>query len=442
MSDFSVNFVFGRGVSWIVPKENEAIVPAILDRAWNQDNDAPTLLWELGQMASVCGDGFAKVAYEESWTDPAGGFHPGRVRIIPLNPSFCMPTEDTEALTRRGWLSADEICVGDEALALDPETDELVWATVEAVNIFDWDGPLHEWRSKYFSALTTPDHKWVTHIGSPGASHKENPKLHLRSSSELHDLKNQSLFLAGGHLSHFPHESPFSDFFVELVGWAVSEGWFGQKTSSLEIGQSSLANAHFCARIEKVARHFESQGYRVTRTTGRADSCDRWYFPAELGRLVKAVLGPDKEPLPAFLTSLTEKQARLLFNTLLDGDGDTKRGRGRERLYQCSPAILASVQMLAMLLGKRSISKLQKVSRNKFGDFDGTVGIHQSRTANMKWMKRSMRHYTGRVWCPTTSVGTWVVRRKEVIPPSEASIGDQGNIFKHTVFLTGNCFPE
>ena len=37
------------------------------------------------------GDVFIKVAYEEAWVDPAGLIHPGRVRILPLNPAFCFP---------------------------------------------------------------------------------------------------------------------------------------------------------------------------------------------------------------------------------------------------------------------------------------------------------------------------------------------------------------
>ena len=91
MADFHVNFCFSEGVSWEVPKENEAIIPSILDRVWKEDNDQPSLLWELGQNGAVTGDVFAKVAYEEPWRDPAGNYHPGRVRILPINPSFAFP---------------------------------------------------------------------------------------------------------------------------------------------------------------------------------------------------------------------------------------------------------------------------------------------------------------------------------------------------------------
>lgn len=91
LSDFTTNFVFGEGVSFRTPDETEGIVPARLRRVWEVDNTKEAVLWEIGQLGSVSGDVFIKVAYEEPWKDPIGRMHPGRVRIIPLNPAHCFP---------------------------------------------------------------------------------------------------------------------------------------------------------------------------------------------------------------------------------------------------------------------------------------------------------------------------------------------------------------
>jgi hypothetical protein len=90
-SDYITNFCFGKGIDWRVPAENEAIVPYLLKRVWETDNDREKLFWEIGQQGSVTGDCFVKVAYEPAWVDPVGMEHPGRVRIIPLNSAFCFP---------------------------------------------------------------------------------------------------------------------------------------------------------------------------------------------------------------------------------------------------------------------------------------------------------------------------------------------------------------
>ncbi|MCA1781849.1 MAG: phage portal protein [Dermatophilaceae bacterium] len=90
-SDYITNFCFGNGVRFKTPKATEAIVPNLLHRIWEVDNDRQRVLWSMGQLGSVSGDVFVKVAYEEPYVDAAGRPHRGKVRLIPLNPSFCFP---------------------------------------------------------------------------------------------------------------------------------------------------------------------------------------------------------------------------------------------------------------------------------------------------------------------------------------------------------------
>jgi hypothetical protein len=67
------------------------IVPPLLKRVWEIDNPKSKLLWEIGQLGGVSGDCFIKVAYEDPFVDPSGMLHPGRVRILPINPAFAFP---------------------------------------------------------------------------------------------------------------------------------------------------------------------------------------------------------------------------------------------------------------------------------------------------------------------------------------------------------------
>lgn len=90
-SDFINRFTFGQGVHFRSPKATEAIIPDLLKMIWEEHNDKEKILLEIGQLGGVSGDAFVKIAYEEAFQDPAGNYHPGRVRILPLNPSFCFP---------------------------------------------------------------------------------------------------------------------------------------------------------------------------------------------------------------------------------------------------------------------------------------------------------------------------------------------------------------
>jgi hypothetical protein len=89
--DYIARFTFGKGVHFRSPKLTEAIVPNRLERVWEMDNDKQRILFEMAQLGGITGDCFVKVAYEEAWQDSIGRFHPGRVRILPLNSAFCFP---------------------------------------------------------------------------------------------------------------------------------------------------------------------------------------------------------------------------------------------------------------------------------------------------------------------------------------------------------------
>ena len=90
-ADYINSFTFGEGVRFLTPKATEAIVPGLLQRVWDIDNDKLTVLHEMGQQGGVSGDCFVKVAYEEPNVDTIGRIHPGRVRLLVLNAAHCYP---------------------------------------------------------------------------------------------------------------------------------------------------------------------------------------------------------------------------------------------------------------------------------------------------------------------------------------------------------------
>lgn len=116
-SDYLTNFTFSKSVMFQVDPAFTHITPALLDRVWNQDNRKDELLWGMGNLGSVYGDVFVKVAYEPAYVNEATGDPvPGRVRILPLNPSFCFPEwhpHDKDRMLRfklkyRFWSTAPE----------------------------------------------------------------------------------------------------------------------------------------------------------------------------------------------------------------------------------------------------------------------------------------------------------------------------------------------
>jgi len=92
LSNFMTNHCFAKGFTVKVDKSFQHITPALLDRIWSKDNNRQQLLWSIGQMGSVCGDVFIKVAYADPGTDAADPISKaGRVLLYNLHPSHCFP---------------------------------------------------------------------------------------------------------------------------------------------------------------------------------------------------------------------------------------------------------------------------------------------------------------------------------------------------------------
>lgn len=103
LSDWLVNFTFSKGVIFRSDPKFQHTVPALLERVWTKDNKKMQVIWEMGNQGSVQGDCFVKIAYEPPYKDVRGNPNPGRVRILPINASFCFPEwhpHDRERLIR------------------------------------------------------------------------------------------------------------------------------------------------------------------------------------------------------------------------------------------------------------------------------------------------------------------------------------------------------
>lgn len=448
LSDYLITFVFGRGVQFKSPRETEAIVPSRLKRIWEVDNDKPSVLWEMAQQGSVSGDCFVKVAYEEAYTDPAGRMHPGRVRLLALNSSHCFPEwhphdqnrflrfklkyrfwgsspegtrqvycvdDQTEALTRDGWKKHYDLSVEDDVLGIDPVSKEIRWQPIESMHRFDYDGEMVQWRNSHgFDALTTPNHRWLTaHRTRDGVSDWDRPGV-FKLTSELAG-SNKQIITGGGTPQCFASTPTHSDEFVELLGWAVTEGHYQKppaKTGVL-IAQSESANPEKVERLRRLVKHFSSQGATATEQNHSFDSGRRdFYFGKGIGNLIRAA-APDRHLPPEFLCSLTEPQARLLYETLLDADGHRSvlrshdgytRTISTETFIQNAGPLVDDFQMLSAMLGRRSKNRVHQEPCTETTVYSGPY------TTARRLTDESV-HYQGIVWCPKTSTQTWLARR-------------------------------
>ena len=460
MSDYLTNFCFGKGVKFTTPRETEGIVPYLLERIWSKDNDKLKTLWEIGNLGSVCGDVFVKVAYEDPYVDPSGRFHPGRVRILPLNPSHCFPEfhphdrsrlqrlkikyrfwgcvdPETEALTARGWKRYSDLTDDDVLLTRNPTTDAVQWERPKDIHVYDNEGaPLVRWQGPGMDALTTPNHRWLADARHGRAHTYRREREMVRTSVTLGDersaKKGDWILTGGGVPLEFADVAKYADEFVETIGWFVTEGWVHVNQTGFQSVKISQKRPEGVRRIRRIAEYWRSLGATVTERKPRADGVIEWYFGRGANKAILAVAG-EKAISPQFLCDLTATQAELLRDTLLLADGNIRRGSAR--WTQTDRGRVDAYQMLCAMLGistRYSHDKVQEYAR-------GHVGA--------EFLMRDAGKVYGvdKVWCPELSedTGVWMARRNGVTYwTGNTTVEGTRQVFTYTEILTDEWIEE
>lgn len=269
---------------------------------------------------------------------------------------------ETEALTQRGWLKGDEIRLTDKLLTKNAVTGALEWQTPTRISHYpNYEGELIEFRSKTFNAVTTPDHRWLV-------SDREGRSLCVTSAT---------ISRCGEHKIHRTgrlnvKDAPFSDDFLELVGWVLTDGSYPKR------GQTGFAST-----IRKMF--------------------------------------PDRVLTADFVAQLSRRQANLLAEVMFLGDG-TKQ-KTFEAFFTRSRSAADAFQMLLMQAGFaskvswRDMSK-HKPQSSKMGNIPKMSGIwdvrkytrEQSQVVQHQVKEWATAGKKG-VWCPSVPNSYFVARR-------------------------------
>jgi len=336
---------------------------------------------------------------------------------------YCVD-EHTECMTQRGWLGIDDVTTDDQILSYDDS--KLVWSRIRSIFKDDYDGHMFRMTVQGMDSLVTPGHKFMTTNG-------------LRRVDYLREQDN--LVMIGTAL-----ESPggvYSDAFVELVGWVITEGNYylseNRNYTRITIYQNE---GEFSDRIRACVADlgYQIAEYKRTRVVGEnVPEQVSFYLTKELCQLIESV-APNKVPTYKFLMNLSTNQRRLLIDTMVDGDG--WKTNGYTNYTQTSEEQIDFFVALCTLSGKRTTVRIRPpIEHGKKDTYTVKVfakgeyskvenidfhGGKSGRSGKSKVFNPNIptEYYKGRVWCPETEYGCFMARRNG------------------TVFLTGNTYIE
>ena len=337
---------------------------------------------------------------------------------------YCVD-EETQALTDAGWLGIDEINETNKILSY--EKGVLKWSNIKSIYRGHHNGLMHKLTLRGLDALVTPEHKFVT---------KEGIK-------KVEFLKETDHLVLLGDSVEDRNEKKYSDEFVELIGWIVTEGCY-QKGRNNKFGNISLYQNEG-AYADRIRLCLKSLSYTYSESKNRKNICFR--ISAESSRNIEKIF-KEKNLNMNFILDLTKDQRNLLIETMIDGAG--WRSNGYRRYCQKDKKHVDLFQALCAISGIRTNSffkediisygkstsiyivnlftKKKNTTRVECVDFHGGKNNGRGKTQLGKGKENHPNQpttpYNGRVWCPETEYGCFVARRNG------------------TVFLTGNSYND
>jgi hypothetical protein len=305
--------------------------------------------------------------------------------------------DQTEIFTQRGWLTQDEVQVGDQTLAIDPETGLSGWQTIDSIFRKHRKREMVQRESSVHSSVTTPDHRWLIkdHLG----------RWTWRTSETL--KHGHSIPLTAPRSDH-PTVAKYDDALVELAAWFWTEGWTVTQGGCVNacLAQSRRVNPAHCDRIEAALHALAGPAARRDGRKGswrmreRGDGVVTYGLGQDLTKALLAV-APGKVPTPEFMTSLTQAQLGLYIETSIDADGWRKKDK--RFISQSSEERIRAFEFACALAG---IGTSVHESR---GTWLMTLLAHKQFRPSLT--KETRVQYDGIIWCPTLRHHNWLARR-------------------------------
>ena len=235
--------------------------------------------------------------------------------------NYCVD-EETEMLTKRGWLRWDQVTTDDIAMSCDTKTMEMKWSPIHEIYRAPFDGNMFHLTGNGLDALVTPHHRFLTQRG----------EVYVERL-----LQKDNIVLIGKAMAS-PAVKTYSDDFVKLVGWAVTEGHYkeGVTTHSVNISQKGADGIEdiVSALTETGATYSEcvitkddwqtfvytTDDGRVLTNTRNAKGTHRFHVTGPVANQIHKV-SPNRVFTAEFMDALTQDQRLLLIETMINGDG-------------------------------------------------------------------------------------------------------------------------
>lgn len=317
--------------------------------------------------------------------------------------SHCL-SEDTEILTRSGWIGCKDISLTHEIATLNQKTGELEYQFPEEMFVENYEGDMIRIHSRTVDHFVTPNHDlWVREFD--GKNHKEWKKL---SAEEVYKNYRKQKFQMRMNIDKWNGEEkeyiklPFKnwsgardlgeismDLFLSFLGWYISEGHTSNgkvvcltQKSKNEMEQIKSVMEAIGLNVKVYLEESENKSSSIHRIKGYNSNLVRW-LDENCGK------GAKNKRVPRFIMDLSSRQIKIFLDSLFMGDGTKSESKefGFSSYGTISSKLSSDVQELLLKIGYAGTIG----SRNHVGLIDQSTPYITNEPEKL--------HYKGKIWC-------------------------------------------
>ncbi|KKM79967.1 hypothetical protein LCGC14_1344610, partial [marine sediment metagenome] len=307
-------------------------------------------------------------------------------------PFWCVPAE-TEILTRNGWKHYNEINIGDIALTYSIESRTTNWEEIQKIAVFEFDDSLVAIKNKRGHQFRfTKNHR------IPVLQKYKNRMKFV----EAQNLKTHHFIPLVAEHTDFPQNSIITPKEAALLGWIITDGYYRERNGSNEsmIYQSPLKYANLIREQFKewITSEYVHPDTKVIcfRITNKATKNINKYLR-------------DKTLLVSLMPMLGRKSLDALLDAMIKAEAHSTKTF--THFTQNDTSVMDAFQIGCYLSGKGF--DIRHIKTNHLGKNE-MLGGHVKRINKIslyKW-RYEEQPYKGKVWCPVTNNGTWIMRQE------------------------------
>lgn len=340
---------------------------------------------------------------------------------------FACHSQDTECLTKRGWVDGLKLLETDEVATWNEGAQLLEFQKPSDIHIYDHNGPMHQWAGKATDALVTPNHRmflrrpydkvWSFEASEECLDHQKlTGQLYIRISGPKKSADPAKLTIKpipypkgarGSRANGFDEELNFSaKEFAPFLGWFISEGWIHH--ASAMMGQlAGDGREYFIESIESALSIFPAEWRRrSTRNFNGKPALEYAVRHKGLTEWLKKHVGDGarNKRIPECLFDWDRDAQEAFINAFVLGDGH-RVSATHFQIRSTSEGLVDDLQRLCVLLGWRS-----KKNHGEFWDLTVTTQ-RADRCLQHQYEPIRQLEYVGKVWCVTVPNQTVFTRR-------------------------------